>query len=130
MEMRIEPSIRNLDQRFIEPLLAALAGFVTGHEHHGPPHGIEGEDNAPFPAGGRKPKLLHVGVLRSVQRIDPRTLRRRPKLLDDPQLGDQLVLHIRIERVIVRTELIGKLYPPYLNTIMALREYGLHSIFP
>jgi len=129
MEMRIEPSIRDPDQRLVESLFTALGGFDTGHKHHGPPHGIEGEGNGPFPAGGREPKLLHVGVLRSIQRIDARTLRRRPELLDDPQLSDQLILHFGIEHVIIRTELVGELYTPHLSMNMFLREYGLHSIF-
>jgi hypothetical protein len=51
--MRIESSIRNFDQRFVEPLLAALAGLVAGHEHHGPPHG-----NCFVASGSREDEML------------------------------------------------------------------------
>jgi len=63
-----KPEIRLGDELLVEAILAS-AGLVTGHKHDRPSFGIEGEGGAPFAIRRLEAQLLHIGVLRALQRI-------------------------------------------------------------
>lgn len=96
--MRFEPRISYSDQPLVKALLAA-AGFVPRHKQDRLPRGIERESDPPDAAVRIETKLLHIGVLRSLQRIDARPAGAWAKRLDDLKLRKKFVLHRLRQRI-------------------------------
>src|SRR5688572_24616837 len=90
--MRIESLICLLNQPFVERSLAT-AGLVSGHEQNCRATGIECECNAPHATVRIEPQFLQVRVLGSVESVDAWATKRRPKLCQQFQLCEQLILN-------------------------------------
>src|SRR5882724_755136 len=72
-QVRIEARIGLADQFLVEPSLLD-ARLVAGNQQDRAAFGIECESHPPHAAGCIEAKLLHVGVLRALERIDARPL--------------------------------------------------------
>ncbi len=81
--MRGEPGIRDPDEIFVEPILAH-SRFTSANQQNRAPLEIEGEAKPPFAIGKRESQLLHVRVLRAVQRVAMRPPKLRSKLPRQP----------------------------------------------
>ena len=90
--MRIEPRIRLCNQLAIKPFLAA-SRFVAANQKDGLPVRIEGESHSPSAIRSVKPELLHICVSGAVKGIGARPAQLRAKLLKQPGVSQQFVLH-------------------------------------
>lgn len=79
--MGVEPFVSRCDQAAVKRPFA-FAALVARYQQDCFSDRIEGD--APDPAIGIEPQLLHVGVPRPAQRIDPRPAGGGPKSFDDP----------------------------------------------
>ena len=87
--MCIQSPVRDRDQTPVERSFA-LSALVTGDQKHRLPLGVERESSAPDATPGIEPQLLHVRMLRAVQRVDPRSPCTGPEHLDNASLRQQL----------------------------------------
>lgn len=91
-EMGVETRIRRGDQPTVEAS-AADTRLVACHEQDRLPPAVEGEGHAPHAPSRVETQLLHVGVPRPLQSIDPRASESRSEAFDDLRLRQQLDLH-------------------------------------
>ena len=91
--MFVEPLVCLPDELFVKTSLAA-SRLVSRYQQNGTALGVEGECNAPDPVGGIEAQLLHVRVLRALQRIHAGAPELRPEGLQELGVGEQLVLNL------------------------------------
>ena len=90
--MLIEPAAGGGYQRTVEPRFAA-ARLVAGHQDYGLPGHVEREGDAPNAAASVEAKLLHVGVLRILQRIYMRPSEQRTRAFQKARFRGECGLH-------------------------------------
>jgi hypothetical protein len=90
--MPVEPSIRYLKQLAMNAALCDSA-FVPGYKQDGLALWVEGKCDAPNASIGIETQLLHVGVARTLRRIDLRPPQERPFLAKDCRPRCQYVLN-------------------------------------
>ena len=66
--MRVEASVGETEEPFVEPFLVGT-GLVATYEKDRLPTRVEGEGDAPYLSLPAETQFLHVGVLRSLQRV-------------------------------------------------------------
>src|SRR5947207_15978106 len=88
LQMRRKPTVRLCDELPVESRLAA-PGFVAGDKQDRSPLRIEGISDAPFAIGRAEAQLLHVGVLRALERIGMRPPQLRAVISEQPGDGEQ-----------------------------------------
>jgi hypothetical protein len=81
--MPIESAIRDLDQIPVEPI-PSNSRLVTTNQQNRPALYVERKGHPPRAATGTEAKLFHVGVLRSIQRIDLRPAKQRSEPPEQP----------------------------------------------
>jgi len=91
--MPVEPSIRHQKQFAIKPALCDST-LVSGHQQDGLTLRIEGERDSPYAPIGIKAQLLHVGVARTLQRIDLRSFQEWSLLAKNCRQGHKYVLNL------------------------------------
>jgi hypothetical protein len=79
--------------------------FVSGHQQDRLSGRIEGKGHAPDPATGSKAHFLHVGVTRTLQRVDGRPTEGRSDFREHTRRFEQVVLDPFLERSELRLEL-------------------------
>ena len=126
--MGVKPVVRFSDELSIEPLLAA-ARFVACDKENGLALGVKGESDAPLTIRRTEAKLFHIGVTGIVQRIDTRTPQLRPKLLQEPGVGEDFGSNVLRQFRKLRLELVADFDVPSHESIMAYNTYGLKFIF-
>ena len=97
------PTVRFCYKLLVETLLTA-AGFVARDEKDGLPFGIEGEGSTPFAVGGRETHLLHIGVLRAVERVGVWPTELRTEFAEQFRNRQQLGLNLALESQELRLE--------------------------
>ena len=90
---------------------------------------IEGEGDAPYLALPAKPQFLHVGVLRSLQRVHRGAPEARPKLAQQQGMGEKLILQALGEGLKLAVELVVEKYRPAHGGIMDVKPYGCKTIY-
>ena len=103
--MHVEAGVGETDEPFVKPFLVGAA-LVTRHEKHGLPVRVKGEGHAPYLALPAKPQFLHVGVLRSLQRVHRGAPEARPKLAQQLGMGQKLILQALGEGLKLAVELV------------------------
>jgi len=91
-----ETSICLGNELLVKPLLVP-AGFVAGNEQNRLSAGIEGEGGAPLAIRGLESQLLHIGVLRSLERIGVGSPKLRAIVRKQLGHGEQRILDILLE---------------------------------
>jgi len=119
--MRIESTISNRYKSTIECSFAAAA-LITGSQEHRLSLWIECESNPPNSFVGVEAQLLHIRVLRSLERIDPGAFRGWSEYLDDTDMSQQLNSYLDRERLKLWLELRGELDRPNIH------NYALRGI--
>ena len=107
--MHVEAGVGEADEPFVEPFLVGTA-LVPTHEKDRLPIRIEGEGDAPYLALPAKPQFLHVGVLRSLQRVHRGAPEAWPKLAQQQGMGEKLILQALGEGPILAVELVVEKY--------------------
>src|SRR3984893_2549580 len=92
-EVSVKARISRCDQPPIKSPLAASALVARDQQDRSPPR-IEGKRDAPYAALGIEAQLLHIGVLRAIERIDPRSAGGRTEPLDNAGLRQKLGPHL------------------------------------
>src|SRR5690606_6144789 len=110
-QMLIEPLVGFRDQSFVEAPLAT-SGLVSGDQQNCLPFRVESKSHSPDTALRVEPKLLHIGVDRTFQRIDAGAPKDRTELLKPTQLRQQFVLNLAAELVELRLEQSVESYRP------------------
>lgn len=90
--MLVKTSIGNRDQLTVKPAFLD-ASLVASDQQYCLAVRIEGKSHAPDTVVGIEPQLLHIGMLRSVKRIDLGSAKCRSKLLQHCRPSQQLVLY-------------------------------------
>ena len=99
------------NQRAIETPRTA-SRLVTGNKQDGLPRGVEAERQPPMSIGHAEPHFLHVRVPGAVQRIHPGPSESWSEPLENARQGQDLRLHIDMQAVELRRELVGNLDGP------------------
>jgi len=87
------------------------------------------KSDAPLTIRRTEAKLFHIGVTGIVQRIDTRTPQLRPKLLQEPGVGEDFGSNVLRQFRKLRLELVADFDVPSHESIMAYNTYGLKFIF-
>lgn len=87
-------------------------GLVATDQQNSPASRIEGERHSPFPSGRAEAQLFHVGVFRSLQRVDTRPPELRSKLLKQSGQRQNLILDSFRQPIEFGFELISNLNRP------------------
>src|SRR5260370_33930986 len=111
-EVRVKPRIGRCDQPPIKSPLAAST-LVARDQQDRPPPRIEGKGDAPYAALGIEAQLLHIGVLRAVERIDSRAAGSGTEPLNDAGLRQQLDPYFAGQRQKLQLELRGQVNAPH-----------------
>src|SRR5438309_4187643 len=111
-EVGVKTRIGGCDQPPIESPFAA-AGLVTRYQQDRAPPRIESKGDAPYATLGIETQLLHIGVLRPIERIDPRAAGSRTEPLDDAGLGQKLDPYFGGQRQKLVLEFRGQLDRPH-----------------
>jgi hypothetical protein len=86
------------NERLVEPLLCNPS-FVTGDKEDAHSIRIECKRDTPYSISRIEPKLLHIGMLRPIERVDMRPPQKRTDFLQNQRCRDQRVLdHLRQRR--------------------------------
>lgn len=91
-----KPAIRLRDKPLVNAFLVN-AGLVACDEDDRLAFRVEDEGSAPFAVGGRETHLLHICVLRALERIDIRPTKPRAILGKEPGDGQQFGLDRALE---------------------------------
>ena len=91
-----KPEIRLGDEPLVETLLAA-AGFVAGREKDAASLRIKGEGGAPYSIRRLEPQLLHIGMLRALERVRMRPSQLRAVIRQQLGGSKQRVLDTRLK---------------------------------
>ncbi len=105
--MFIEPGVRLGNHLSIKALLAH-SGLIPSHQKNGIPSRIKCKGNPPNTVRRVKAQLFHVGVARTVQRIDSRASEQRPEMSQQSRLRQEFVCHGQRELVELRLKLFMK----------------------
>ncbi len=92
--MLLESLIRLADESLIESWFTH-SGLVAHNQKNAASPRIECEGHSPYAARSAKAKLLHVGVARTVQRIDFRPSQGRSTFTQRDEHREQGILHCR-----------------------------------
>jgi len=109
--MAIKSTIGNFDQVPIEPVLR-YTRFISGYQKDCLPPDIEGECNSPRATIRVKSKLLHVRMLRSLQRVHLRTAKLRAEFRQQSSSRENKLLDRLREPLKFGLELGVELYCP------------------
>src|ERR1035437_575879 len=110
-KMAVETVIGLPDHPAVESFFARPR-FVAGNEQDRLSLRVEGESHSPFAIRHAEAQFLHVRVPRSVQSVDARPPQLRPELLKKARQGQNLRLHVLIQRVELPLKLIADLNNP------------------
>lgn len=102
--MGIESGIGFSDQSFVEPFSAHVSPVTTTKDDRLTGR-VKGEREAPDSVGGVEAELLHVGMLRAIERVRPRSAELRSELFEQLDVGQQLVLYLLVQCVKLLNEL-------------------------
>ncbi len=116
--MRVEPLVGLPDELAVKPLFTA-AGFIARDQQNCLPLGVECKSHSPLAIGRGEPQLLHVRVARSLERVHARPPELRSELLKQARQGQDLGLHVRLQRVEFRLKLVAYFYNPTHSYNMA-----------
>jgi hypothetical protein len=86
--------------------------------------------HAPLSIRRAEPEFLHIRVPRALEGIHTRSGQLRPKLLQEPRHGEDLILHVFVESIEFRFELLTDLDCPGHFLSMTLIPYGSEAISP
>src|SRR5271166_547423 len=103
--MPVEPSIRHANQIVVKAALRNPV-FVSRHQQDGLALRIKGKSNTPYASIGIKAQLLHVGVARTLQRIDLRSSKERSLLAKVDGQGNQFFLNDFRQAPVLRDKLL------------------------
>jgi len=126
--MRVEPLVGLPDQLAVKPLFTA-AGLIARDLQNCLPLGVECKSHPPLAIGRGEPQLLHVRVARSLERIYARPPELRSELLKQARQGQDLGLHVRMQRVEFRLKLVAYFYSPTHSSNMVSATYDVNYIF-
>ena len=110
--MGIEALISFLDQFTVE-LASTDARFVTGYQQNRPPPRIKGKSNSPLAVGSAETQLFHLWMTASVQRVYPGSAELWSDLLQKNCQRQNLRLHVPVQQIELRLELIADLDDPF-----------------
>ena len=89
--MGVKARVRQCNQPFVKaPLIRAA--LVAAHQQNRLPRRVEGKGDASYFARPAKAQLLHVGVLRALQRIHCRPPQARAEIPQQQRMGQQFIL--------------------------------------
>jgi len=114
--MGVEAPVCLLNQFPVKSLLIR-AGFVSADQQDCRALRVEGKGNPPRTIRGVEPKLLHVGMLRPVQRIGMGTAELRSEVLEQLAQRRKLVLRGFRQFCELRIELRMQKYRPLVDVI-------------
>src|SRR5882762_1488258 len=114
--MCIKSPVSLPDQAFIEFGLVRNSRFVTSNKHYRGALGVKSKGNSPNATVRVEAELLHIGVLRPVEGVNPRQLSGRTELFDHPKLGQKLVLNLDGQFIELFVKLVGELNVPHSTT--------------
>ena len=123
--MRIEQFVGFGDQLFVKPLLTDTR-LVARNQKDARSIRIERERNTHHLVRRISPKLLHVGMLRSIERIRMRPCQSWPKQLQQFHFGDDFGLAICVQIGKPNVKFIGSRHFPH-EAIIARRLYSVNS---
>ena len=103
--------------------------LVCSHQHDSSLFRIERECYAPNAVGSIETHFLHVWVPGAVQRVHPGPSQLRTELLQQARQSQDLSLHIHVQTVEFRLELVGDRDSPVHPTSMSFETYEVKSMF-
>ena len=104
--------VRFFNQLLVEPLRAD-AGFVAANQQDATSAGVERKGDSQHLAGRARPKLLHVRVLRAVERIGVRPAKTRPKQFQQVNFGNDLSLGVVVQIGESLVKDVGRFHQPH-----------------
>jgi hypothetical protein len=113
-DVGVKAFVSRVDQLSLGPFLAD-AGLVAGYQENGLALRVESKCNPPNTVSCVKSQFLHIRVTRTVERIGPRPPQLRTELFQQCDVGKQLVLHVHVERAVLRNPIVMQInLPPHL----------------
>src|SRR5579884_3007238 len=91
-----KPEVRLGDKPFVKAVLTP-ARLIACYQYNRPPFGVKGEGRSPFAVGCFKAQLLHIGVLRTLERVDMWSTKLRPEIGNELGDHDESVLYAWLE---------------------------------
>lgn len=125
--MPVEALVGPLDERAVEPTLAA-AGFIARDQQHSATDGVERERDPPLPSGRAKPKLLHVRMPRTVECVHSRPPELRTELPQKVGQGEDGPAYWHGQREELGFELLGNLDRPAHGGSMLSHKYEVNDM--
>ena len=115
--MLLESLIRLADESLIESWFTH-SGLIARNQKNAASPRIECEGHSPYAARSAKAKFLHVGVARTVQRIDIRPSQGRSAFTQRQEHREQGILHRRRKLIELGLESRVELDTPFHMQIM------------